>query len=91
MTEIDSVELIDTTENKPKIELEEASHEASHETSHENEQSRRDFDRSGSNLAVSAYRSITPTKMNIEAKSVSKLTEEEKNYLINLYKNGGED
>ena len=29
--------------------------------------------------------------MNIEAKSVSKLTEEEKNYLINLYKNGGED
>ena len=60
MTEIDSVELIDTTENKPKIELEEAStvqgelkepfHEASHETS------RRDFDSSWSNLAVSAYR-----------------------------------
>ena len=74
MTEIDSVELIDTTENKPKIELEESGGqqaEAFHETSHDNEQS--------------------PTKMNIEAKSVSKLTEEEKNYLINLYKNGGED
>ena len=27
----------------------------------------------------------------IEKKQVSKLTNEEKNYLINLYKNGGED
>lgn len=68
MSEIDSSELIDTTENKPKIEQ-----EAFQENDQDNVQEQ------------------SPQKLNIEAKSVSKLTEEEKNYLINLYKNGGED
>ena len=64
MSEIETPELIDTTENKPKIE------------------------------AVEPDNNVEPqgeVKRLIDYKPVSKLTEDEKSYLINLYKNGGED
>ena len=64
MTEIETSELIDTTENKPKIEQVEAEED------------------------VEQPEEI---KRLIDYKPVSKLTEDEKSYLINLYKNGGED
>lgn len=64
MSEIETSELIDTTENKPKIEQVEAEEE------------------------VEQQQEI---KRLIDFKPVSKLTEDEKSYLINLYKNGGED
>ena len=64
MSEIETSELIDTTENKPKIEDVEADEE-----SEPQEQ----------------------VKRLIDFKPVSKLTKDEENYLINLYKNGGED
>ena len=64
MSEIETSELIDTTENKPKIEQVEAEED------------------------VEQPEEI---KRLIDYKPVSKLTEDEKSYLINLYKNGGED
>ena len=64
MTEIEQDELIDTTENKPKIEVDEADEEPEQQEQ---------------------------VKRLIDYKPVSKLTEDEKNYLLNLYKNGGED
>ena len=64
MSEIETSELIDTTENKPKIEQVDAEED------------------------VEQPEEI---KRLIDFKPVSKLTEDEKSYLINLYKNGGED
>ena len=64
MSEIETSELIDTTENKPKIEQVDAEED------------------------VEQPEEI---KRLIDYKPVSKLTEDEKSYLINLYKNGGED
>ena len=64
MSEIEADELIDTTENKPKLEPQEP------ESQPEKPQQ---------------------IKRLIEFKNVSKLTADEKDYLIDLYKNGGED
>ena len=64
MTDIEQDELIDTTENKPKIEADEAVEEPEPQEQ---------------------------VKRLIDYKPVSKLTDDEKNYLLNLYKNGGED
>ena len=64
MTDIEQDELIDTTENKPKIEADEADEEPEPQEQ---------------------------VKRLIDYKPVSKLTDDEKNYLLNLYKNGGED
>lgn len=64
MSEIETSELIDTTENKPKMEQVEAE---------DNDEPQEEI------------------KRLIDYKPVSKLTEDEKSYLINLYKNGGED
>ena len=64
--DIDPSELIDTQENKPKI----------------NQQN---------NLDISEEPAKESQYRRIERKPVSKLTEDENNYLINLYKNGGED
>ena len=64
MSEIETSELIDTTENKPKIEDIEADEEPEQQEQ---------------------------VKRLIDFKPVSKLTKDEENYLINLYKNGGED
>lgn len=63
MTEIEGTELIDTTENKPKLEQEVEEIEPE----------------------------LQNKKIVITPKNVSKLTDDEKSYLINLYKNGGED
>ena len=63
MTEIKGTELIDTTENKPKLEQEVEEIEPE----------------------------LQNKKIVITPKNVSKLTDDEKSYLINLYKNGGED
>ena len=64
MTEIEGTELIDTTENKPKLEQE---------------------------VEEIEPEELQNKKMVITPKNVSKLTDDEKSYLINLYKNGGED
>ena len=64
MTDIEQDELIDTTENKPKIEADED---------------------------VEGPEPQEQVKRLIDYKPVSKLTDDEKNYLLNLYKNGGED
>ncbi len=64
MTDIEQDELIDTTENKPKIEADEVDEEPEPQEQ---------------------------VKRLIDYKPVSKLTDDEKNYLLNLYKNGGED
>ena len=64
MSEIEPTELIDITENKPKLEPQEP------EPQQEKPQQ---------------------IKRLIEFKNVSKLTDDERDYLINLYKNGGED
>ena len=64
MSEIEPTELIDITENKPKLEPQEP------ELQQEKPQQ---------------------IKRLIEFKNVSKLTDDERDYLINLYKNGGED
>ena len=64
MTEIEGTELIDTTENKPKLEQE---------------------------VEEIEPEELQNKKIVITPKNVSKLTDDEKSYLINLYKNGGED
>ena len=64
--DIDPSELIDTQENKPKV------------NNHE------DLNVSEEHKKESVYKKI-------ERKPVSKLTQDESQYLIDLYKNGGED
>ena len=64
--DIDPSELIDTQENKPKVNKQE------------------DLNVSEEHKKESVYKKI-------ERKPVSKLTQDESQYLIDLYKNGGED
>ena len=65
--DIDPATLIDTQENKPKI------------------------DQAPEVLEEPYKKTNTVDLRKIEYKAVSKLTKDEKDYLINLYKNGGED
>ena len=69
MSDLESSELIDTSENKPKIDTNDDIETSDKQTNAQASQSQRV----------------------IESKTVSKLTNEEREYLINLYKNGGED
>ena len=65
--EIDPATLIDTQENKPKI------------------------DQAQEVLEEPYKKTAAVNLRQLEYKAVSKLTKDEKDYLINLYKNGGED